>query len=152
MPAHLVDTNVLLRAIQVDNLPLRAAAREAVRELYRQGDVLCICPQNLIELWNVSTRPVSANGFGLTTQAAEKNMSTCERLFRLLPDTPEVFAEWKRLVTTHHVAGVKVHDARLVAAMCVHGISSILSFDTADFSRYPVQVLHPQQVLARRLG
>src|SRR5260370_41264672 len=39
------------------------------------------------------------------------------------------------------------HDARLVAAMEVHGITAILTFDKSGFSRYPgIEVVHPEQV------
>jgi hypothetical protein len=33
------------------------------------------------------------------------------------------------------VLGVKVHDARLVAAMNVHGVGRILTFDVDDFAK-----------------
>jgi len=39
-------------------------------------------------------------------------------------------------VVDFEVSGVKVHDARIVAAMLVHKISHILTFNTKDFSRY----------------
>jgi hypothetical protein len=38
-----------------------------------------------------------------------------------------------------------VHDARLVAAMNVHGISGKVTFDTGDFKRYPIEVPHPEE-------
>ena len=38
----------------------------------------------------------------------------------------------------HGVVGSKVHDARLVAAMNVHGVRRILTFNTDDFTRYGV--------------
>ena len=37
---------------------------------------------------------------------------------------------------TYKVIGVNVHDARLVAAMLVHGLTHILTFNIADFARY----------------
>jgi predicted nucleic acid-binding protein len=43
------------------------------------------------------------------------------------------------------VLGTKVHDARLVAAMNVHGIERILTFNTGDFARYGIEVLLPSQ-------
>ena len=36
----------------------------------------------------------------------------------------------------HAVSGKNVHDARMVAAMVVHGVESILTFNTQDFLRY----------------
>jgi predicted nucleic acid-binding protein len=88
------------------------------------------------------------NGLGLGIPETQKNVGRCEALFRLLPDTPEIFQEWKRLVSTHQVFGIKVHDARLVAAMDVHRISSVVNFDVEDFARYEgIAVLHPQGVV-----
>jgi predicted nucleic acid-binding protein len=34
------------------------------------------------------------------------------------------------------VSGVQVYDARLAAAMIVHNVTHILTFNTSDFARY----------------
>jgi len=148
MTPFLIDTNVLLRAIQGNNLSLRELARNAIRKLHRRGDELCLCPQNLVELWNVSTRPAAANGLGMTISECRRNLTRCESFFRVLPETPSIFREWKRLVFEYQVSGLKVHDAKLVAAMAVHGIPAIVTFDTGDFIRYvpAISVVHPQDV------
>ena len=146
MKSYLADTNVLLRAIQNQDQTIRTVARDAIKVLYRRGDSICICPQNLIELWSVSTRPIGVNGLGLGIPETQKNIARCESFFRLLPDTPDIFKEWKRLVIEHEVSGLKVHDARLVAAMNVHQITTIITFDTGDFQRYPIEVIHPAAV------
>jgi len=68
---YLVDTGVLLRLLQ-RNDPNYSTIRQAARTLLAGGDKLCCAPQNIVELWNVCTRPASARGgFGLTT--AETN-------------------------------------------------------------------------------
>jgi hypothetical protein len=59
-----------------------------------------------------------------------------EQLFPVLPAAPAVCGEWRRLVFAYGVSGVQVHDAHLVAAMRVHGLTHILPFNTADFARY----------------
>lgn len=56
--------------------------------------------------------------------------------FLFLDDTPSVFRYWLALVTAHAVSGKQVHDARLAAVMEAHGVASILTFNTRDFSRY----------------
>jgi predicted nucleic acid-binding protein len=67
----------------------------------------------------------------------------------LLPETPALYQAWENLVTQHQVSGKPAHDARLVAAMQVHGLTAILTFDKAGFSRYPgIEVLHPADVIA----
>src|SRR5579871_398352 len=66
----------------------------------------------------------------------------------LLPDDPRIHVEWRRLVITHAVIGVQVHDARLVAAMHIHGLTHLLTLDQKDFSRYQgISVVHPRQVV-----
>src|SRR5260370_14565981 len=69
-----------------------------------------------------------------------------EKSFALLPDTEQAHSEWRRLVVIHFVVGVKVHDARLVAAMLVHGVSNLFTLDEQDFKRYTrITVVHPRQ-------
>src|SRR5438067_3645135 len=133
--SYLVDTNVLLRLVQKTS-PLHAAARNAVLTLRKQGEELCIIPQNLIEFWAVATRPVGDNGLGLTTDQAAWELRKLKRFFRLQPDTPTIFSEWEQLVIKHQVPGKQAHDTRLVAAMNVHNLSHILTFNTDDFKRF----------------
>ena len=40
----------------------------------------------------------------------------------VLPGSKKVHDEWRRLIVAYSVEGVSVHDARLVAAMVVHGV------------------------------
>lgn len=118
---YLVDSNVLLRLLQ-RNDPQHSTIRQVVRALLARGDELCCAPQNIVELWNVSTRPATARGgFGLTTAETDRRVRLIERVFTILEDTPTVYQEWRRLVVSYSVMGVQVHDARIVAVMNVHG-------------------------------
>jgi predicted nucleic acid-binding protein len=64
-----------------------------------------------------------------------------------LPDSEAVYREWRRIVVAHRVAGVQVHDARLAAAMYVHGVTHILTLNVADFSRFEgLTAVHPETV------
>jgi predicted nucleic acid-binding protein len=101
------------------------------------GDRVYITAQNLIEFWAVATRPVDANGFGWDARQAEQEVGKLLNFFLFLDDTPSVFRHWLALVTAHTVSGKQVHDARLAAVMEAHGVASILTFNTRDFSRYP---------------
>jgi predicted nucleic acid-binding protein len=82
----------------------------------------------------------------LTAEAAAAEIGTIEQLFELAADDPAIYPIWKGLVVTHQVLGTQVYDARVVAAMLVHGIGRIMTFNVADFSRYGVAVLHPADV------
>lgn len=142
--AVLVDTNILLRLLQPQH-PHSGIAENAVEVLRRGSEALNVAAQNLVEFWAVTTRPVHENGLGFTATQAIAEIRAIERLFVLLPEVP-LQKEWERLVTTHNVSGKNTHDARLVAAMIVHGVSAILTFNAQDFVRYPISVLHPQDV------
>lgn len=138
----LVDTNVLLRwATRQD------PSVAATRALRRRGERLVISPQNAVEFWGVATRPVRSNGLGLTPGVASRLLGRIERRFPLEADTSAIHSEWRRLVAAHSVSGRQVHDARLAAVMNVHGIAQILTFNTADFARYPgITAIHPAAV------
>jgi predicted nucleic acid-binding protein len=69
------------------------------------------------------------------------------KVFAFIPDTPAVFDEWQRLVIQHDVKGKSAHDARLAAAMNVHRINQILTFNGTDFARYPgIAVIDPATI------
>jgi predicted nucleic acid-binding protein len=131
---YLVDTNVILRLVDPEH-PLHQPARQAVRQL-KQSHRLQVTGQNLIEFWGVATRPAYQNGLGWGLARARQVLRTIEQLFPLLPDSPAVYAEWRQLVFEFGVSGVKVHDARLVAAMKVSNVTRILTFNRSDFARF----------------
>jgi predicted nucleic acid-binding protein len=142
----LLDTNIPLRLSQPEH-PLCAVAQSAVNRLLSRGETLYLTPQNLIEFWNVATRPANVNGLGLSPTDADLKVSGLESIFDLAPDTPAVYTTWRKLVVAHQVSGVQVHDARLVAVMQVHGLTHLLTFDVEDFKRYSeITVLHPSDV------
>jgi predicted nucleic acid-binding protein len=142
----LVDTNVLLRAVQ-SNHPLFAQATQAISSLVRRNDSVFFCPQNIIEFWNVATRPIEHNGFGLSPDQVLKEIGGFESSLSLLPDVPEIYATWKQIVKAHKVRGVQVHDARLVAIMTVYSVNALLTFNAADFARFAsATVIHPSSL------
>lgn len=135
---YLADTNILLRFLLRSD-PAYPAIRQAVRILMTRREQLVTASQNIAEFWNVCTRPTTARGgLGLSVEATERRVRLLERHFRVLPDSPTVYQEWKSLVIAHKVMGVQVYDARLVAAMNVHGVTNILTINVTDFNRYPV--------------
>jgi predicted nucleic acid-binding protein len=140
----LVDTNILLRAIQNEN-PFCSVARRALKSLHRQRCRLCLTPQNVREFWNVCTRPTDHNGLGISVPGTESHTPLLERYFTVLADSALTYSTWRQLVAAHNVIGVEVHDAWLVAAMKSHGLSRILTFNTGDFARYDdIESVSPQ--------
>jgi predicted nucleic acid-binding protein len=129
---YLIDSNVLIRWVQPGD-PSFSVCSASVQHLERSGDSACYVSQNIGEFWNA-----------LTPEAADTMTSIVERSFRLLPDDLAVHETWRRLLVTHRVSGTQVHDARLVAAMKVHSVSRILTFNTRDFARFKeIEAVHP---------
>lgn len=142
----LIDTNILLRSIQKRH-PACRAARKALVTLYRDRHGLYLTPQNLAEFWNVCTRPTDANGLGLSIEATDNYTKQLEKFFVILPESAEVFEEWRRIVVEYSVRGVKVHDARLAAIMKVYSLEKILTFNTQDFTRFSfIKAFHPEEL------
>lgn len=140
----LLDTNVLLRGLD-RNHPHCRIVRRAILALRLRNYRLCLAPQNLVEFWAVATRPVDANGLGMSMEWAAAQLARMRRFFVILPETAEALPEWERLAVRHRVSGKKTHDARLAATMNVHGVSQILTFNGGDFSRYSgINVIEPQ--------
>ena len=132
---YLVDTNILLRVLHRTD-PRHAIVRGATRTLRTNSHELQATSQNSTEFWNASTRPINSNGFGLTPTETGRLLRIAERIFPLLPDSPAIYPEWRRLVVEYSVSGVQVYDARLAASMLVHNVTHILTFNTSDFARY----------------
>lgn len=143
---YLVDSNVLLRWVKPDHSDYPAIV-SAIDVLLRSSAVLCYTSQNVAEFWNTCTRPADRNGYGLSPQDADRTARFFEERLRLLPDSLAVHEEWRQLVVIHGISGARVHDARLVAAMHVHGVKRILTFNGRDFARYvDIEAVHPRGV------
>ncbi|NER23422.1 MAG: type II toxin-antitoxin system VapC family toxin [Symploca sp. SIO1C2] len=143
---YLIDTNVLLRSIQFGH-PMQPQSQTALEHLLQDADQVCLASQNLIEFWNVCTRPLDKNGLGMSVQETYAELIRLEGIFSILPDTPYIYPQWKQLVEEHEVKGVNVHDAKLVAVMLVNGISHILTFNTEDFRRFShITVVNPSEI------
>jgi len=144
---YLIDSNILIRWVQPAD-PDYAVVKSALDVLARQGAKFCYTSQNLAEFWNACTRPAERNGYGLSPQEADRRARLFETRLRLLPESLSVHQEWRRLLVAHAVSGIQVYDARLVAAMHVHGIRQILTFNAKDFARFTgVDALLPKDVL-----
>ena len=146
---YLVDSNILLRWVKPDDrdYPLVVSAIDAI---LADGGVLCYTSQNVAEFWNTCTRPLDQNGFGLSPQETDRRARAFEDKLQFLPDSMAIHQEWRALLVSQNVSGVQVHDARLAAAMRVHGIQRVLTFNERDFARYPdIQAVHPRALLPK---
>lgn len=123
-------------------------AATALNTLLQRNDEVCLSSQNLIEFWNVCTRPIERNGLGMTVANADPELTRLEDILSVLPDTSAIYPEWRRLMRNYNVTGVNVHDTRLVAIMLIYSVTHILTFNTDDFRRFSeITVVHPLEIL-----
>jgi predicted nucleic acid-binding protein len=132
--AYLIDTSILARLANATDAQHAVAAR-AVLELHRRGELLHVTPQVFVEFRSVATRPVAANGPGLSAVDTETQAAIFEARFPLLAETPDIYPAWKALVSVLGVIGKQVHDARLVAVCHVHSVTHLLTFNVSHFAR-----------------
>lgn len=143
---YLLDTNILLRLIELNHTH-HEAVREALKTLRRQNNTFYVVLQNVSEFWNVCTRPADKNGLGFSIAKTDLHLKRFERLFKLLPDTEEVYQNWRELVVNHSVSGIQVHDAKIVAAMKAHNIQNLLTFNAKDVKRYTnIRAVEPKDI------
>lgn len=144
--ACLLDTGVLLRVFDAA-APEYRPARQALGTLWTRQERLIVSVQNLAEFWNVSTRPVDKNGYGLSVERTTRRLALIERICDVVSEDDHSFEIWKGLLVSLPVTGVAVHDARLVSVMLARGIGAILTLNERDFRRYSgISVLTPDKV------
>ncbi len=143
---YLIDTNVLLRLSRQSD-PQHQVVQTALDILNEQDAEFYFSLQNIAEFWNVCTRPVDRNGYGLSIEETNQRVEVIERTMTLLPDNDQVYSFWRQLVLANNVRGVQVHDARLAALMEAYGVTNILTLNQPDFVRYSnLKAIHPSQI------
>ena len=150
--ACLLDSNILLRMSKGKD-PRHDVIHLAIHSLVARGSRLCYTSQTLGEFWNVATRPLDKNGFGLSIAETDRLADVIERDFEVPPDIREVHEMWHSLLVTHNVRGVQVHDARLAASMYAHAVGLLLPLYVSDFRRFTnLRAVHPADLSARVLS
>ena len=134
--ACLLDTGVLLRLIDQGD-SLHGVVEHSVDALIHRGEALFATVQNIAELWNVATRPLSDNGLGLAPEVVAGRIDhAIEPILDVLSEHERDYSELKRLLLTYNVRGKQVHDARLAASMITWGIDRILTLNERHFLRF----------------
>ena len=144
----IIDTSVITRTIH-SGTEQQQIAIDSLSKLRIQNETLCVVPQNLVEFWAVATRPIVANGLGLTIEQAESEILQIKLHFVLKTENETLFENWENLVKKYRVIGKTTHDARIVAAMQTHNITNLLTFNVSDFKRYSdiINVFDPREII-----
>jgi toxin-antitoxin system PIN domain toxin len=129
-----IDTNLLVYASR-PTTPEHGASRAALARLEAGNGAIWISPQVLREYLAVVTRP-QASSPPLSMAVAIADVRRFQASFEIAEEGPAMLERLLGLLATCPTAGKQVHDANLVAAMLVHGIRRLLTFNAADFRRF----------------
>ena len=127
-----LDTNILLAACDesrtksADCRSLLESGLSGEQSLFTNGQVLR-------EYLVVATRPIDANGLGMTPKFALANLAEFKRCTRVLDETADTSAQLEGLIERHKLKGKRIHDANLIATMLTHGIKRIATLNPGDF-------------------
>ena len=134
--AVFLDTNILLTATDESRRNHRIARRllERGREVGLHG---ALSGQVAREYLVVATRPLGANGLGMTPSDALRNVEQFARRLAFCDETEAVSVRLRALVRVRGLQGKSVHDANVVATMAGHGIDTLVTENPDDFHAYP---------------
>ncbi len=127
-----VDTNVLIAATDRS----RTAHDSSLKFLNEDQRRLAVTPQIAREYLAVSTRPASANGFGLSAEAAVANLNQFLLDMELLAEGVGSTSMLAELVVTHATVGKQIHDANVVAVALANGADTVVTSNTRHFARF----------------
>ncbi len=131
----MLDTNVLLAATD-EGRPEHDHALAVVNVWPARGMALYTSGQIVREYLAVATRPAEKNGLGLPLADALANVQAFRGRTSLLAEDVKVSNRLLTLLGEVACAGKQIHDANVVATMLVHGIDTIVTMNTSDFTRF----------------
>lgn len=141
----LVDTSVLLEATD----DRRRHHLDALK-LIETHSRLTFPAQVVREYLVVATRPVAANGLGMTLGDALENTREFRSTIRLLSEEKPLLPTLLRLLEEIPCTGKRVHDAHIVAAALVHRVSRIVTLNRDDFAPFAAKVKPVSPAESRR--
>jgi predicted nucleic acid-binding protein len=131
----MLDTNVFLAATD-EGRAEHDRALAIVNDWPARGTVLYASGQIMREYLAVATRPAEKNGLGLAEADALANVRAFRSRITLLAEDGKVADRLLALLDENTCRGKQVHDANVVATMLVHGVSTIVTMNTGDFTRF----------------
>ena len=132
----LIDTNVLIYAIQAD-APHHEASRRLIEAAQSGNPLACLFPQVLLEFFAVVTDPQRLAAPASSDEGRDL-VRRYSSLFPVLHPAPSAFDILISLVSKFGVRSQHIFDCHLVAQMMAAGIDTICTYNTKDFGGYPI--------------
>jgi predicted nucleic acid-binding protein len=146
----LIDTNILVYAIQED-APQHEASRRLVEAAQAGNPLACVFPQNLIEFFAVITDPRRLENPATTAEALDL-LEQFGTMLPVLQPSSDAPSRLTSLARSLEVRAQRIFDCYLVAQMEEVGVETICTYNTKDFTGYPVNVRTPEEILKSLTG
>jgi predicted nucleic acid-binding protein len=135
-PDHaMLDSCVLLAATD-ENRKDHQGALTVLQAWPARGATLYLSGQVLREYLSAATRPMAANGLGLSLADALDNVRAFRDRATLLTEGRVSTDRLQALLREVACAGKVIHDANVIATMLTHGIGTVVTSNLADFARF----------------
>lgn len=124
-----IDTNILVYAHRKDS-PWNEKAREVIRGLAEGNDAWAIPWPSVHEFFAIVThRRIYAPPTPQEVAIAQVDAWLESPTLTLLTEGPDHWAVLKEMLRAGKIAGPKVHDARIAAICCQHGVKELWTAD-----------------------
>ncbi|MDZ7578938.1 MAG: PIN domain-containing protein [Candidatus Nanopelagicales bacterium] len=141
-----LDTNILVAATD-STRTCHSSALAVFNSWPSAGAILVSSSQVLREYASVATRPIDANGLGLSPELCAANISAFLKRVSLLPDDERAVSKWLDMMVASGARGRAVHDAAIVASAVARDVRLLLTVDVDMLARFrkfvPVSGLMP---------
>jgi predicted nucleic acid-binding protein len=129
-----IDANILVFAANASS-PWHTAATTRLRIAREQGISLAVNSQVIREFIAAASRPAS-NGPSPPIEPIIENARRIRSSFAVLDEFTATIDRLMELLIAVPTYGKQVHDANIVATMLTHGVTTLLTHNTADFVRF----------------
>ncbi len=133
-----VDTNILIYA-KTSLSPFHAAAVGKLQSLAAAGSDLWVSRQTFREYLAVMSRPGVLTA-PITMATLVSDIRSFESQFLTAEDGPLVTTQLLALLGAVVCQGKQIHDANIVATMLVHQVTSLLTHNVSDFTRFTAHI------------
>jgi predicted nucleic acid-binding protein len=133
-PRWFVDANILVFAANKLS-PWHTAATTRLQTAQQEGISLLVNPQVIREFFVAATRP-ALNAPPPSIEPILENVRRIRTGFDLLNECEATIDRLAVLLKDIPTYGNQVHDANIVATMLTYGVTTLLTHNTADFTRF----------------
>ena len=133
----LIDTNILVHAINLDSLKNKVAQTF----LQIQKNDLVVAHQNIFEALRVLTHQKYSKP--METEEAQEAILEIVKACSIITPNNKTHHLALELIKEHDLRGNRIFDAYLAATALSNGITVLATDNEKDFQKYPLTIINP---------